>query len=270
MAVAIVTGGSVGIGRACVLALAEDGFDVGFTFREREREALAVASKARSLGARVSVRRADFLAQLDEVTDAIDSLMDELGTPAAFVNNAGISPRSPFLRETSDALERTLRVNFTVPCMLSQAAAAAMVDHEIHGSIVNVTSVLAKLPLEQCGAYCASKAALELHTRVQALELSTHGVRVNAVAPGHTATPMNYAEEADAARQIERQSIPMRRAADPDEVASAVRFLVSRRASYITGTTLTVDGGLSLPNGPGALQDEMGLPPAPASLSPTD
>jgi NAD(P)-dependent dehydrogenase (short-subunit alcohol dehydrogenase family) len=264
MAVAVVTGASVGIGRACALALAEDGYDLGITYRGRVPEAQSTARAVRELGATVALGRLDFLDGLEQLRARVRRLFGEVGAPAVFVNNAGVSPRAAFVAETAENLQRTLQVNVVAPVVLAQEAARAMIDAGIAGSIVNVTSVLAHLPLAECGAYCASKAALAAYSNVQALELIEHGIRVNAVAPGHTATPMNYGDEADRALGRSWNAIPIRRPAHPDEIAAAVRFLASPRASYMTGATLTVDGGLSLPNGPGALQDEMGLPPAPA------
>jgi NAD(P)-dependent dehydrogenase (short-subunit alcohol dehydrogenase family) len=264
MAVALITGASVGIGRSCALALADAGFDLGLTFRVRAAEAEQTAAAARARGVHVSLAQVDFLEDLDRARRALRSLCDELGAPTAFVNNAGVSPRAAFLTEPLPDLERTIRTNLLAPIALAQEAARAMIEAGVKGSIVNVTSVLASLPLAECGAYCASKAALAAHSRVQALELVQHGIRVNAVAPGHTATPMNYGDDAAPALDLSWDAIPMRRPAHPDEIAAAVRFLVSPEAAYVTGTTVTVDGGLSLPNGPSALQHEMGLPPAPS------
>lgn len=267
MSVAIVTGASVGIGRACALGLAEDGFDVAFTYRAREPEARAVADAIRDRGRTAIPCRLDLLAPTEAVEATAARLIERAGTPDLLVNNAGVSPRVAFLDESVDRLERTLRLNLTMPFLLGQLVAQTMIAAGRPGRIVNVTSVLAALPLEACGAYCASKAALAMITRVQALELVGHGILVNAVAPGHTATPMNYGDDAHAAEGRSWRAIPLRRPARPEEVAAAVRFLASGRAGYLTGTTITVDGGLSLPNGPGALQAEMGLPPAPASLA---
>jgi NAD(P)-dependent dehydrogenase (short-subunit alcohol dehydrogenase family) len=126
-----------------------------------------------------------------------------------------------------------------------------------------VTSILAFVPLEGGGAYCASKAALEMLTKVLALELAPHGIAVNSVAPGHTMTPMNYPDEQLGGEPMERPVIPMARAADAAEIARAVAFLAGGEASYATGASLLVDGGLMLASGPQQLQRATGFPPKP-------
>jgi NAD(P)-dependent dehydrogenase (short-subunit alcohol dehydrogenase family) len=267
VSLALVTGASVGIGRAVALALAGDGFDIAVTYRERAADADNVVARVRELGRRADAVHVDFLAPDVPVLAIASALMARTGAPDVLVNNAGINPRGPFLEEREDRLERTMRVNFTAPFLLGRLVASAMIDNGRAGAIVNVTSILATTPLEECAPYCASKAALEMATRVQALELVEHGIRVNAVAPGHTATPMNYGSDAEAAEGAAWKAIPMRRPARPEEIAAAVSFLASPAASYLTGAVITVDGGLSLRGGPAALQDEMGLPPAPAALS---
>jgi NAD(P)-dependent dehydrogenase (short-subunit alcohol dehydrogenase family) len=179
------------------------------------------------------------------------------------VNNAGVNRRATLLEETIAGFDRTLAVNLVGPWACAQAAARHMIDAGRGGRIVNVTSVLAFVPLEGGGAYGAAKAGLEALTKVLALELAPHGIKVNAVAPGHTATPMNYGPDDLRAATISRPVIPTARAAAPDEIAAAIAFLASPAASYATGASLLVDGGLLLASGPQSLQDATGLPPEP-------
>jgi NAD(P)-dependent dehydrogenase (short-subunit alcohol dehydrogenase family) len=258
---AIVTGGSSGIGRATVIELARRGYDVAFTYRERDRDADAVASVVDSLERRSEYRRLD-LRDAERGAEVVGELAAALGGVDAFVNNAAVNPRCAVLDQPLSDWRTTLEVNLTGPLACSQVAAHAMVDAGAGGRIVNVTSVLEKVPLVGGAAYCAAKAALGMLTRVMALELAGHRITVNAVAPGHTATPMNYGDARVEAAETHWPQIPVSRSADPAEIAAVICFLVSDDAGYATGGTYVVDGGLLLVSGPGMLQDATGFPPS--------
>jgi NAD(P)-dependent dehydrogenase (short-subunit alcohol dehydrogenase family) len=257
---AIVTGAGSGIGRATALQLAAAGCDVGVTYRANAAGAERVAAEIRDLGRAAAHVELD-LADPAAATAAIDALAERLGGVDVLVNNAGLNRRATVLEETVAGFDRTLAVNLVGPWACAQAAARHMIDAGGGGRIVNVTSVLAFVPLDGGGAYGAAKAGLELLTKVLALELAPHGIKVNAVAPGHTATAMNYGPDDLAAATIERPVIPTARAASPDEIAAAIAFLASPAASYATGASLLVDGGLLLASGPQSLQDATGRPP---------
>jgi NAD(P)-dependent dehydrogenase (short-subunit alcohol dehydrogenase family) len=261
---AIVTGAGSGIGRATALRLAADGCDVGVTYRANAGGAESVVAEIGAMG------RAAFDVELDlatprAATAAIDALAERLGGVDVLVNNARVNRRTTVLEETIEGFDRTLAVNLVGPWACAQAAARHMIDAGRGGRIVNVTSVLAFVALDGGGAYGAAKAGLELLTKVLALELAPHAIKVNAVAPGHTATPMNYGPDDLEAATIERPVIPAARAAAPDEIAAAIAFLASPAASYATGASLLVDGGLLLASGPQSLQDATGRPPEPAA-----
>jgi NAD(P)-dependent dehydrogenase (short-subunit alcohol dehydrogenase family) len=262
---AIVTGGSSGIGRATVLALARRGLDVGFTYRSRRTDAEAVAAAARSHGVRAATRQLDLRDAADGAA-AIDALADQLGRLEVLVNNAATNPRGPFLEQSLDAWRTTLEIDLTGPLACAQAAARRMIAQGGGGRILNVTSVLEHVPLPHGGAYCAAKAALGMLTRVMALELAEHGIRVNAVAPGHTATAMNYGQARVEAGATDWPAIPLGRSATPEEIANVIAFLCARESSYATGGTFLVDGGLLLVAGPGVLQEATGLPPSDGQL----
>jgi NAD(P)-dependent dehydrogenase (short-subunit alcohol dehydrogenase family) len=259
---AIVTGAGSGIGRATALQLAAAGCDVGVTYRANAGGARQVAAEIRDLGRAAAAVELD-LSRPDSAGAAIDTLAHALGGIDVLVNNAGVNRRATVLEETIEGFDRTLDVNLVGPWACAQAAARRMVAAGRGGRIVNVTSVLAFVPLEGGGAYGAAKAGLEALTKVLALELAPHGIKVNAVAPGHTATPMNYGPGDLASESIARPVIPAARAAAPDEIAAAIAFLASPAASYATGASLLVDGGLLLASGPQSLQEATGLPPEP-------
>jgi NAD(P)-dependent dehydrogenase (short-subunit alcohol dehydrogenase family) len=248
MRVALVTGGSAGIGSAVVELLVERGFDVGFTYRTRERAARRLCDRAST---RVEAVRADF-ADPEVAAAAVHELAARLGGSVyALVNNAGINRRAPLDELDLAGLSEVVNVNLAAPLLAAQAAAQHMPSG---GRIVNVTSVLDREPLSGAAAYCAAKAGLALASRVLALELAPRGITVNCVAPGHTATPMNFGERAVDVHSTARSAIPAGRPAAPREIAAAVAYFLSDDAAYTTGASLLVDGGLALNSGPLSLE----------------
>lgn len=257
---AIVTGASSGIGRASAVALAHQGFDVGITWSQDEDGASATVAEVEAAGRRAVSVQLD-LRNADEVEDAMRQLATQLGGVAVLVCNAGANRRSDAVEETKQGWSDVLAVNLTAPWLCARALALPMIERGNGGRIIFVTSILAFEPLAGGGAYCASKAGLDALARVLALELAPHGILVNSVAPGHTATPMNFPEEVPDAFSTDRPIIPLGRPADPAEIASVIAFLASPEASYLSGSTLLVDGGLRLVSGPESLQRAIGLPP---------
>jgi NAD(P)-dependent dehydrogenase (short-subunit alcohol dehydrogenase family) len=244
----LVTGGSAGIGSAIVTLLVERGFDVGFTYRAREREARRICAQAST---RVEALQADF-ADPQAAAAAVHELAAHFGGELyALVNNAGINRRARLSELDLDALTEVVNVNLASPPLAARAAIRHMPRG---GRVVNVTSVLATEPLDGAAAYCASKAGLALASRVLALELAERGITVNCVAPGHTATPMNFGDRKVDAHSTTRSAIPARRPAAPREIAAAVAYFLSDDAAYTTGASLLVDGGLTLVSGPQTLE----------------
>jgi NAD(P)-dependent dehydrogenase (short-subunit alcohol dehydrogenase family) len=241
---AIVTASDSGIGKATAVALARRGCDVGITWHSDEKGAGATADEVRAVGREAHVTRLD-LSRNPESLDAFNELVEALGGIHVLVNNAGRGDSAPFLQKSLDEWRNELEVNLTGAFLCGQAAARRMVADGVPGRIVNVTSVHEHIPLKEAAAYCTSKGGLGLLTKVMALELAERGITVNAVAPGEIATPMTGNEDEDV-RAIDRPAIPGGRPGDAREVAELIAHLASEEASYTTGASFVIDGGLML------------------------
>jgi NAD(P)-dependent dehydrogenase (short-subunit alcohol dehydrogenase family) len=242
--VALVTGAAHerGIGRGIVRALAEEGARVAVNdvAHEEMGEELAQEVGGRFYRADVSHR-----AEVDELVRRVES---ELGPLDAVVSNAGVADWQPFVEITDSSFDRIVAVNLTGAFNVGQAAARAMVARGRGGRIVFTSSVHVQMPFPTMAVYGASKGALLALTRCAALEWAPHGIRVNAVAPGLTETPLVEAwlaqqDDPDGYRAEVTAQIPQGRMATPDDVAAAVLFLASDDAAHVTGTSLAVDGG---------------------------
>lgn len=241
MAVAIVTGGNSGIGRATAVALGRAGFDVGITWHRVRERADSTAREVEQAGRRCELRHLDLHAAGD-VAEAIEDLADALGGVDVLVNNAGYGSTTPVLEMSLDEWQGVIEVNLTGAFLAGQAAARRMVEQARGGAIVNVTSVHEHIPLSGSAPYTASKHGLGGLTKAMALELGRHGIRVNAVAPGQIATRMTGQED----EEPSPANVPLGRAGDGREVAAAIVWLASPQASYVTGASYVIDGGLML------------------------
>src|SRR3954466_2470871 len=241
---AIVTGADSGIGKATAVKLAERGFDLGITWHTDEDGIRDTAREVESHGRRAEVRRVD-LADVRQGASAVGELADALGGIDVLVNNAGTGTSEPFLEMDLDPWQHLIDVDLTATFTATKEAARRMIDAGHGGRIVNVTSVHEHVPLRGSSAYCAAKGGLGLLTKVMALELAEHGITVNAVAPGEIATPMTGAADEDP-HDIDRPMVPAGRPGHAREIASAIAYLASPEASYVTGESHVVDGGLLL------------------------
>jgi NAD(P)-dependent dehydrogenase (short-subunit alcohol dehydrogenase family) len=241
MPVAIVTGGNSGIGRATAVALAATGFDLGITWHSEEERAASAVKEIEELGRRCEARHAD-LREVEAGPRVIDELADALGGIDALVNNAGHGTTTPFLEMSLADWRAVLDVDLTAAFLGAQAAARRMVDQGRGGAIVNVTSVHEHIPLSGSAPYTAAKHGLGGLTKVMALELGQHNIRVNAVAPGQIATRMTGQED----EEPDEIDVPLGRAGRAREVGELIAWLASDRAAYVTGASFIIDGGLSL------------------------
>jgi NAD(P)-dependent dehydrogenase (short-subunit alcohol dehydrogenase family) len=249
---AIVTGSDSGIGRATALALAAAGHDVGITWRTDAQGAEETAGRVRALGRQAVVSRLDLEAP-DDAARVVDDLAGELGGLGALVNNAGANHRAAIVDETLPGWRRALEINLTGPVFCAQAAARRLLAQGQGGRIVFITSVHEHGPLRWAAAYSAAKAGTGMAAKVMALELAGAGITVNAVAPGHIATPMT-GKDGVAPESVALPQIPAGRPGGPAEVAALVAWLASDAAAYVTGASIVADGGLLLSTA-NALQD---------------
>lgn len=240
--VALVTGAAQGIGLACAARLSAEGARVAVL----DRDGPAAEAAAARLGDGAMAVVADLAGLSPETARGIVAqVVARLGRLDVLVNNAGVIRLQPFLDFAPEAWDLMMDVNLRAPMLLGQAAARAMIAQGGGGAIVNLSSVTAELGAPLAAGYAASKGAMRQLTRVMALELIGHGIRVNAVGPGTIATDMAARAVLDdpATRHTVLSRTPIGRLGDPDEIARAVSFLASEEASYVVGQTIYVDGG---------------------------
>lgn len=241
--VALVTGATSGIGTEIARRLAGDGFTVVISGRSAERGERV----ARELGERVHFIRAD-LTQPGAAETLVDATVRLAGRLDVLVNNAAIDHIGPLLDTPAAEVRETFETNTFGAISCLQAAGRAMRQRGQGGSIINITSRLASIGVPTMSIYSASKGALLALTTAAAVELAPHDIRVNAVAPGMTNTPL-YAEwvsnqdDPEATNRRVANAIPLKRIAEPADIAAAVAYLASPAAAYITGASLPVDGG---------------------------
>jgi NAD(P)-dependent dehydrogenase (short-subunit alcohol dehydrogenase family) len=239
---ALVTGGGTGLGHRFALTLARAGADVVLAARRRE-PLEATADEIRSLGRQASCVSLD-------VTDSAriaTAFANEIGAVDVLVNNAGTAGPGSLLEMDEETWDRVLDVNVKGAWLVTRAAVRGMIERGAGGSIVNVASVLGVAVQKWTANYPASKAALLQLTRAMALDWARYGIRVNAVLPGYFATEMSTGYLASDAGKAMLKRMPMRRLGDPAELDGALLLLASDASRYMTGSTITVDGGLSIP-----------------------
>jgi glucose 1-dehydrogenase len=236
--VAIITGGTQGIGLACTQRLAAEGARVMLADIKPEGQAAAdaIGTQARFFRADVSVKA--------EVEALVAATLAEFGSIDILINNAGVTHAANFLDLEEEDFDRVLRVNLKSMFLCGQAVARVMVKQQ-SGSIINMSSVNSELAIPNQVPYVVSKGGVNQLTKVMSLNLAPHGIRVNGIGPGTILTEL--AKQAVLGSPEARHTIlsrtPLGRCGEPEEVASIAAFLASDDASYMTGQTLFVDGG---------------------------
>jgi len=240
--VCLVTGGSRGIGRAIVSAMAAAGADVAFTFQSSTSQAEELAQKIiDQYGVRCKPFQAN-VASAEEMQNVVKQVLGEFGHITILVNNAGITRDKSFLKMTRDMWDEVMRVNLDGVFCTTQLVAQDMVGAG-WGRIINLSSIVGQTGNFGQANYAATKGAIISFTESLARELARKGITVNAVAPGFVETDMVSGMPAAALEQV-RAMTPMGRLGKPEEIAEAVVFLASPRASYVTGQVLAVNGGM--------------------------
>ncbi len=243
--VALITGGSRGIGQAIAMTFAEAGADLVVSSRNRRPPELEeTAERVRAMG-RKALAVPAHVGKKGDVAGLVQKTLDAFGRIDILVNNAGGNPvLSTMVELEEDAFEKVIEVNLKGAFLVSKAAATVMIKQG-GGRIINVSSVSGlRARNDRTGAYCISKAAVNMMTQVMARELAPHNILVNAIAPGSIRTEFSRANWADPERCARRiREIELKRFGEPEEVAGIALFLASKAGSFVTGEIIRVDGG---------------------------
>ncbi len=241
---AVIAGGATGIGAAIVRALSAAAINTVIDYVGDPTPARALVAELASRGGKAIACEANVSLAAD-ADKLVAAAVSQFGSLDILVNNAGIEARYPFVDTPDEVWQREIAVNLSGPFYCSRSAAKQMIAQARGGRIVNISSIHEDVAAPTNAPYCASKGGVRMLARTIAVELAPHGITVNNVAPGAIDTPMDAATIADKKLDTELlDEIPLHRWGTPEEVAGLVLWLCSDAASYITGTTVVIDGGM--------------------------
>ena len=242
--VAIITGSATGIGQAMAIKMASEGAAIVVDYVGNPDTPKDTVQKIEAAGGKVLAVMAD-VSQPDHVAQLIQQTVQQFGRLDIFVNNAGIEYKHPFTEFPFDQIQKILAVDLVGPILCAQAAAMQMIAQGGGGRIINISSVHEDLPMTGNAIYCAAKGGLRMLTRTIAVELAPHQITVNNIGPGAVYTPIDADVQADPAKEAQLMAeIPLARWGKPEEIAGLAVYLASDEASYITGSTYFIDGGM--------------------------
>ncbi|MGN6604462.1 MAG: 3-oxoacyl-[acyl-carrier-protein] reductase [Ginsengibacter sp.] len=242
--VAIVTGGSRGIGEGIVLKLAESGANIAFTYVSSDAKAKALEEKVQPLGVKAKAYKSN-AADFSDCEKVVNEMLKDFGTVEILVNNAGISKDNLLLRLSPDQWDEVMATNLKSVFNMTKQVIRPMMKAR-KGSIINMSSIIGMKGNAGQSSYAASKAGIIGFTKSVAAELGSRNIRCNAIAPGFVETDMtHYLKEGDAGKAF-LEKIPLGRFGSTDEIANVTLFLASDLSSYVTGQVISVCGGLNM------------------------
>jgi len=240
--VALVTGAGTGIGVGIAESLAEAGADVALAYHSSGQGAQELATKLKAVGRRVLTMQID-LRNLSDIDRLVATTVEQLGPIDCLINNSGITDPSDPLELTEEQWDRTMDINLKGMFFCSQRVARVMIEHQIRGSIVNLSSVHSQNAYPNHTHYAATKAAINHMTRSMARHWAPHGIRVNAIAPGAVEVERYFKTMPDYDRDDWGKRIPLGRVGTPADIGPTAAFLCSDLASWTTGQVIFIDGG---------------------------
>lgn len=241
--IALVTGGSRGIGREIALELAKTGVDIAITYVNNLEKAALVIEEIIGYGVKAIAIQGNVSIE-EDVTNMIKTIEKELGSVDILVNNAGVTKDNLLIRMKSDEWDEVMDVNLKGTFLCTKAVSRGMMKKR-YGKIINITSVVGIMGNAGQGNYSASKAGVIGFTKSMAKELASRGIRVNAIAPGFIQTDMTESLN-DEIKDSMLNAIPLNSFGNPKDIANAVIFLASENSDYITGQVISIDGGLNI------------------------